>query len=79
MSDADRYQKEFDQLLLEVEAEARWRGNAERDAAWKKLERLTKSESSSSSRFRFPLLCLLPKSPTLKRRPKRAAEGEVER
>ena len=38
MGDAGRYQKDFDLIMQEVEAEARRRGNADRDAAWKKLK-----------------------------------------
>jgi hypothetical protein len=39
MSDADRYQKDFDVLMQEVKAEAERKENADRDAAWKMMEK----------------------------------------
>lgn len=37
-SNAERYQKDFDLIMQETEAEARRRANLDRDAAWRKLE-----------------------------------------
>jgi len=49
MDDATRYQREFDLLMQEAEAEATRRTNADRDAIWQSIEKSFNAVAASAN------------------------------